>query len=118
SLLKTTGINAINGFNSTADGMNLAANNTYTGSTIINGGANVASGTNASTSILISGSSGDPFGRNSLTLFGANGSFPSANTIQIYSGGILTLDSNLAIAAGAAAPPVPAATNNDRIPDT
>ncbi len=118
SLLKTTGINADNGFTAGADGMNLAANNTYTGATIINGGSNVASGTNASTSILISGSSGDPFGRNSLTLFGANGSFLSANAIQIFSGGILTLDSNASIPNTSGAPPVAAATNNNRLSDT
>ncbi|MGH9695332.1 MAG: beta strand repeat-containing protein, partial [Bryobacteraceae bacterium] len=93
-------------------------NNTYTGSTTINGGYNIASGTNASTSILVSGNNGPPGGANNLTLFGANGSFLSANTIQVYSGGTLILDNTFADGNIPGTAPIAAAQNNNRLSDS
>ncbi|MGH8093403.1 MAG: beta strand repeat-containing protein, partial [Chthoniobacterales bacterium] len=118
SLLTTVSLNGTNGFSIAADGLSLLGNNTYTGSTTINGGYNIASGTNASTSILISGNNGGPGGANNLTLFGANGSFLSANTIQVYSGGTLILDNTFADGSISGTPTIAAAQNNNRLSDT
>ena len=118
SLLTTVSLNGVNGFSVAADGMSLLGNNTYTGSTTINGGYNIASGTNASTSILVSGNNGPPGAGNNLTLFGANGSFLSANTIQLYSGGQLILDNTFADGQISGTAPIAAAQNNNRLSDS
>jgi autotransporter-associated beta strand protein len=117
SLLTTESLNGVNGFSVAADGLSLLGNNTYAGSTTINGGYNIASGTNASTSILVSGNNGPPGGGNNLTLFGANGSFLSANTIQLYSGGTLILDNTFADGNISGTAPIAAAQNNNRLSD-
>ena len=54
-------------------------------------------------------------------MIGANGSYGAATSIQVSSGGTLTLDNNAAFGTGinaGAGPPITAANNGDRIPDT
>jgi autotransporter-associated beta strand protein len=115
SLLKTIGYNT-NGVQASNDGMSLLANNTYTGSTVLNSGTNVATGTNATTLIKISGPAGPP--GSVFSLQGANGSAQSATVLQAFSGGTFALDNNAAVGAGGApAPNIPAAQNNNRIRD-
>ncbi len=115
SLLKTIGLNP-NGVQASNDGMSLFANNTYTGSTVLNMGTNVATGTNATSSIKIAGSPGPP--GSSFSLQGANGSAQSATLIQAVAGGTFMLDNNAAVgASGNNAPNIPAAQNNNRIRD-
>jgi fibronectin-binding autotransporter adhesin len=115
SLLKTIGYNQ-NGVFGRDDGFGLFGNNTYTGSTTINGGTignNLTAGTNASTSLKVV--------NGVLSVQGANGSYGAATTIQVLSGGTLVLDNNAAFGTGVnagAGPPIPAANNGDRIPDT
>jgi autotransporter-associated beta strand protein len=116
SLLKTFGYTE-NGILGTPDGMSLYGNNTYTGSTILNGGTTVVTGTNASTLLKVTGGSG-PFG-STVTLQGANGSFLQAATIQAFAGSQFIIDNNAAVGAGGYnEPPIPAAQNNNRISDT
>ena len=113
SLLKTYSFNP-NGMMVTADGIGLFGNNTYTGSTVINGGFNAVTGTNASTFVEVVGASN----RTILSLQGANGSYLSATTVLAASGGTLTLDNNAALGgAGTFNPTVPAAQNNNRLAD-
>jgi autotransporter-associated beta strand protein len=117
SLLKTIGFNPA-GTISTVDGMGLFGNNTYTGSTILNGGACVATGTNASTLVQISGPTAGATA-SSFTLEGANGSFLSANTIQAFASGQFIIDNNTSLgASGNNLPNIPAAQNNNRISDS
>ncbi|MBV8501351.1 MAG: PEP-CTERM sorting domain-containing protein [Paucibacter sp.] len=117
SLLKTSGMME-NGIVGNADGMSLYGNNTYTGSTILNGGYNVVTGTNASSFVEITGAPNVP-GGNVLVLAGANGSYHSATVLQAVAGGILTIDNTLATGgAGYDQPTVAAANNNDRLNDT
>ena len=113
SLLKTYGFNP-NGMMVAADGMGLFGNNTYTGSTVINGGFNAVTGTNASTFVEVVG----PSSQGILSLQGANGSYLSATTILAASGGTLTLDNNASLGGtGAPSPTIPAAQNNNRLAD-
>lgn len=119
SLLRTVGYN-FNGALQTqqnCDGMGLFGNNTYTGSTTFNGGTNalagafnVVTGTNASASLKVANSI--------VSVQGANGSYGSAGTIQVTSGGTLVLDNNAAFGSAGLTPVVPAANNNNRISDT
>jgi autotransporter-associated beta strand protein len=117
SLLKTIGYNQNGALVGSSDGIGLLGNNTYTGSTTINGGQNgfgfsMTTGTNASMSLKVATSF--------LSVQGANGSYGAATDIQVVSGGTLTLDNNAVFgsATSSATPYVPAANNNDRIPDT
>ena len=110
SLLKTSGLNE-NGAPGVIDGIGLYGNNTYTGSTILNGGVNVVTGTNASSFVEIAGNGAI------LTLQGANGSYKSAQVLQATAGGTLTLDNNSALI-GIDTPQTPGANNNDRLSDT
>jgi autotransporter-associated beta strand protein len=117
SLLKTIGYNSNGALVTSSDGIGLFGNNTYTGSTTINGGSaagfSLTAGTNASTSLKVVNSF--------LSIIGANGSYGSANGIQVVSGGSLTLDNNASFATGinaGAGPPISAANNNNRISDT
>ena len=97
-----------------ADGMGLFGNNTYTGSTVLNGGFNAVTGTNASTFVEAVGA-GTLY---QLSLQGANGSYLSATTVLAASGGTLTLDNNASIGgAGSFSPTIPAAQNNNRLAD-
>src|SRR5262249_48907119 len=77
SLVKTFGYN-INGVFTGQDGIALLGNNTYAGSTAINGSGlgvvSVATGTNASTSLKVV--------NGAFSVQGANGSYGSANDIQ------------------------------------
>lgn len=102
-----------------AGGIGLYGNNTYTGPTTISGGAggtfsteprgNVVAGTNASQSLnVIAGH---------VTLFGANGSYQSATTVQVNNGGTLSLD-NQSSTNGINAPAVAAANNSNRLADS
>jgi autotransporter-associated beta strand protein len=111
SLFKSYGLQNT-GNQGNTDGIGLYGNNTYTGSTTINGGA-VITGTNATTSVTVSGG-GIGSG---LFLQGANGSLGAAPTIQVVGGALLRLDNNAAIAATAIAPAVAAGQNNNRIRD-
>lgn len=116
SLLKTFGYTE-NGILGTPDGISLHGNNTYTGSTVLNGGTNVVTGTNASSLLKVSGTSG-PFG-STVTLQGANGSFLQATTIQAFAGSQFIIDNNASVGAGGFnEPSIPAAQNNNRIGDT
>ena len=113
SLLKTHGFNP-NGMMVAADGMGLFGNNTYTGSTVLNGGFNAVTGTNASTFVETVGA-GTLY---RLSLQGANGSYLSATTVLAAGGGTLTLDNNASIGgAGSFSPTIPAAQNNNRLAD-
>jgi autotransporter-associated beta strand protein len=114
SLLKTYSFNPA-GMMVTADGTGLFGNNTYTGSTVINGGFNAATGTNASTFVEVVGPAGAG-NLSTLSLQGANGSYLSATTILAASGGTLTLDNNAALTS-TFGPAVPAAQNNNRLAD-
>lgn len=114
SLLKTYSFNPA-GVMTSADGMLLFGNNTYTGSTVINGGQNVVTGTNASTFIEVVGPTGGG-NTSTLSLQGANGSYLSATTILAASGGTLTLDNNASLS-DSRGPTIPAAQNNNRLPD-
>ena len=115
SLLKTFGYTE-NGVMGLPDGLSLFGNNTYTGSTILNGGSTVVTGTNASTLLKVVGSAGA--GGSTVTLQGANGSFAQAATIQAFAGGQFIIDNNVSIPGGGSSPTVPAAQNNNRIGDT
>jgi hypothetical protein len=98
-------------------GIGLYANNTYTGATTINGplqggffgggaSGNVVAGTNASSSLtVVSGF---------LGLFGANGSFGSATTVDLIGGSTLLLDNN-ASTNGTSAPAVASGNNTNRL---
>ena len=113
SLLKTYGFNPF-GMMVVADGMGLFGNNTYTGSTVINGGFNAVTGTNASTFVEVAGA-GTLY---QLSLQGANGSYLSAPTVLAAGGGTLTLDNNASLGgAGSTGPTIPAAQNNNRLAD-
>ena len=113
SLLKTHSFNP-SGTMAAADGMGLFGNNTYIGSTWINGGVNIVTGTNASTFVEIVGQSS----RSIISLQGANGSYLSANTILAASLGTFQIDNNASLgAAGSFGPIVPAAQNNNRLAD-
>ena len=113
SLLKTYGFNPY-GMMINADGLGLFGNNTYTGSTVLNGGFNAVTGTNASTFVETVGA-GTLY---QLSLQGANGSYLSATTVLAASGGTLTLDNNASIGgAGSSNPTIPAAQNNNRLAD-
>ncbi|HUN80867.1 MAG TPA: hypothetical protein VMV81_05080, partial [Phycisphaerae bacterium] len=113
SLLKAYGT-SFNGVQAQADGIALYGNNTYTGSTRLNGGFNVVTGTNATTSVEVAGSS---TGGSVISLQGANGSLQSATTIQAVAGSALVLDNNAALGSGQFNPAIPAAQNNNRIRD-
>src|SRR5262249_50392554 len=114
SLLKTLAFNP-NGVMAPGDGIGLFANNTYAGSTRIGGGFNLVAGTNASTSVEVIGN----IASGVLSLQGTNGSFLSATTIQAFSLGTFQIDNNTTIGgAGTFSPSVPAAQNNNRLPDT
>ena len=116
SLLKTVGFTT-NGTIASVDGISLNGNNTYTGSTVLNGGANVATGTNASTSIKTTGAAGGA-AQSNLSLLGANGSFLSATLIQVLGGSTFLLDNNTTLGSnGFQQPLIPAAQNNNRIRD-
>lgn len=115
SFLKTIGYNSNGALIPGSDGLGLFANNTYTGSTTINGGTNgagfsMATGTNLSTSLKVATSV--------FSVQGANGSYGAANTIQVVSGGTLILDNNAAFGFAGLTPVVPAANNNNRISDS
>ncbi|MFT3882571.1 MAG: autotransporter-associated beta strand repeat-containing protein [Gemmatales bacterium] len=115
SVTKTLGYTAGGVYGSgLGEGIAFMGNNTYTGATIHNVGSfgSIATGTNASGSLKVV--------NGSFTLQGANGSFGSASTIKLYSGGSLVLDNNVAFGAvgNVGVPFVPAANNNDRIADT
>jgi autotransporter-associated beta strand protein len=116
SLLKTIGY-SFNGVQATADGMSLFGNNTYTGSTVLNGGNCVLAGTNATSRIEIVGAFGAA-GASSCVLFGG-GMAQSAMTIQAFAGGNFVLDNNAASGNSSQifGPAVAAAQNNDRIND-
>jgi autotransporter-associated beta strand protein len=114
SLLRTYGFNPA-GVMTSADGMGLFGNNTYTGATVINGGQNAVTGTNASTFIEVVGPTGAG-NTSTLSLQGANGSYLSATTILAASGGTLTLDNNASLS-NPTGPTIPAAQNNNRLPD-
>lgn len=95
------------------DGIALLANNTYAGSTVINGGtlgSSLATGTNASTSLQVYGAA--------FSVQGVDGSYGAANTIQVFAGGSLALDNNASFGGGAGIPSFPAANNGNRISDT
>jgi autotransporter-associated beta strand protein len=107
---------------SSAGGIGLYGNNTYTGSTTINGAGfvtiftpstgplgNVVTGTNASSSLTVVSAS--------VTAFGANGSYGSANTVNLIAGSTLSLDSASAIDGSTGSPTVAAANNNNRLND-
>jgi autotransporter-associated beta strand protein len=108
---------------SVAGGIGLYGNNSYTGSTTINGSgfvtiltpstgplANVVAGTNATTILnVVNGS---------VTAFGANGSYGSATSVKLIGGGTLSLDSASSIDGTSGAPTVAASNNNDRLKDT
>ena len=114
SLLKTGGYFAGGGGATAMDGMGLFGNNTYTGSTRINGGANVVTGTNASTFVEIAGQQNACV----LSLQGANGSYLSATTIQAVSGGTFQIDNNTSVGgSGSFSPTIAAAQNNNRLAD-
>ena len=102
--------------NSQAGGIGLYANNTYTGATTINGSlggtftaqafGNVVAGTNASTSLnVVNGV---------LTLYGANGSYASASTVNVVAAGTLSLDNN-SLTTGTNGPAIAAGNNNNRL---
>jgi autotransporter-associated beta strand protein len=110
SLLKTTGIME-NGVPGTPDGIGLYGNNTYTGSTVINGGSSLVTGTNASSFVEVAGNGAI------LTLAGANGSYQAATTLKAVSGATLTID-NTASLSGQDTPSIAAGNNGDRIKDT
>lgn len=115
SLLKTLGYRD-NGTFGGGDGIALTANNTYTGSTVINTGTlgnSLASGTNASTSLKVVNAS--------MSLLGADGSYGSAATVQILSGAGLTLDNSTGtgtFGGGSGIPLVAAANNPNRLADS
>jgi len=114
SLLKTGGYFAGGGGASAMDGMGLFGNNTYTGSTRINGGASVVTGTNASTFVEVSGQQNACV----LSLQGANGSYLSATTIQVVTGGAFQIDNNSGVGgSGSFSPTIAAAQNNNRLAD-
>jgi autotransporter-associated beta strand protein len=117
SLFKSVGYN-FNGVQANTDGIGLYSNNTYTGSTILNGGQSLMAGTNATSSIKLTGGFG-AVGVTALTLAGANGSAQGATVIQSFEGATLLLDNNVTFGAagGNNQPFVPAAQNNDRIRD-
>src|SRR5204862_6673665 len=113
SLLKTIAFNQ-NGVMNGGDGIGLFGNNTYPGSTRISGGLNVVAGTNASTSVEVFGNSAF----STLSLQGANGSYPSATMIQAFSGATFQIDNNAALGGpGNFNITVPAAQNNNRLAD-
>jgi autotransporter-associated beta strand protein len=95
------------------DGMALYGNNTYTGSTTINGGNNIITGTNATTSVKVAGPGGTGF----LTLQGANGSLGSATTVLAETGATFQIDNTAAVSGVGSLPNIPAAQNNNRIAD-
>jgi autotransporter-associated beta strand protein len=109
SLTLTAGLNG-NGAIGGTSGVVFTANNTYTGSTIVNLPNCSETGSNASTSLKLTGNA-------SMTLRGADGAFGSAETIQIQSSSSLILNSN-GSTTFAGVPSLPAATNNNRISDT
>jgi autotransporter-associated beta strand protein len=115
SILKTAGT-SFNGVASQGDGMSLFANNTYTGSTIINTGVCAIAGTNATTLVQ---SSSSATGGSAVQFFGANGSALSAMTLQAFANGNIILDNNASSGNSSLifGPAVPAAQNNDRIND-
>ena len=94
-----------------ADGMSLYGNNTYTGSTTMNGGPNIITGTNLTSSVKIAGSNNG----STLTLQGANGSVLSATTIEAQTGGIFVIDNNATAGGAGGVATVAAGNNNDRI---
>ena len=94
-----------------ADGLGLYGNNTYTGSTTMNGGPNVITGTNMTSSVKIAGSSNG----SSLTLQGANGSVLSATTIEAQTGGNFAIDNNATAGGAGGVAAIAAGNNNDRI---
>jgi hypothetical protein len=99
---------------STAGGMSLVANNTYTGSTLFATGTNLIAGTNATTTVTIANAA-------TLELLAANGSLGGAATITISNGGNLSILNSSAYgvsSGGSSNPYSPAANNNDRISDT
>ena len=117
SLLRTFGLTE-NGIMGNPDGMALHGNNTYTGSTTLNGGNNFMSGTNATSLVTIVGDRGLGAPNGSfLTLHGANGSLGSAPLIQAFAGSQFIIDNNLSFPAGGDTPTIPAAQNNNRIRD-
>jgi len=115
SLLKSYGYlgSSVNTTVGNPDGMALYGNNTYTGSTTINGGNNIITGTNATTSVKVAGPGGTGF----LTLQGANGSLGSATTILAETGATFQIDNTAALTSGGSLPNIPAAQNNNRIAD-
>ena len=114
SLLKTYGFNP-NGMMVAADGMGLFGNNTYTGSTVINGGFNAVTGTNASTFVEVI----EPADQGGT--FAARERMAPTFRLLLFlaaSGGTLTLDNNASIGGtGAPNPTIPAAQNNNRLAD-
>jgi autotransporter-associated beta strand protein len=97
-------------------GIALYGNNTYTGSTVINGSiggtfttqafGNVVAGTNASTSLSVV--------NGFLTLYGTNGSYGSATTVAVSAGGTLSLDNN-SLTTGTNGPAIAAFNNENRL---
>ncbi len=114
SLLKSLGYaggGSIFSIPQNADGMALYGNNTYTGSTTMNGGPNIITGTNLTSSVKVAGSSNG----SSLTLQGANGSVLSATTIEAQTGGNFAIDNNATAGGAGGVAAVAAGNNNDRI---
>ena len=116
NLLKTTGMME-NGAPGKPDGLSLFGNNTYTGSTILNGGFNLVTGTNASTLVRVSGNQ-SLNGTNQLYLAGANGSYLAATQVQAFAGAQLYIDNDFSMPDGVDAPIIPAGNNGNRIGDT
>ena len=104
SLFRTFGVDS-NG-RTTAGGMTLFANNTFTGSGVFNGGTNIVGGANASTVLRVV--------NGALTLQGVSCGFSAAATVSVVSGGTLTL-SNVDSISGGNAPPLAAGDPNNRL---
>ncbi len=110
NLFKTTFVGTT-GLTNSFGGFSLYGNNTYTGTTTLSGsttvGSNLVIGTNTSSMLTISAAG--------VALRGANASYGSVSSVNIISGGTLTLDNAGAVAASTNLPPVAAANLNNRI---
>ncbi len=94
-----------------ADGLALYGNNTYTGSTTMNGGPNIITGTNLTSSVKVAGSNN----ASTLTLQGANGSVLSATTIEAQTGGTFAIDNNATAGGAGGVAAIAGGNNSDRI---